>query len=106
MRYVNNNIIASITFTTCIYQGPFSAILSALGVEAFSGAIFGRGVGRIWLDNVQCSGSERLLMNCLANSSGINSCTHAQDAGVRCPLGKSMSIMASFFYRHNTFRVY
>ena len=26
-------------------------------------------------------------MNCKANSSGVNSCTHAQDVGVRCPPG-------------------
>ena len=26
-------------------------------------------------------------MNCTASSNGVNSCTHAQDAGVRCPTG-------------------
>ncbi len=49
--------------------------------------MFGEGAGVIWLDNVQCVGSERVLMNCTANSSGNNSCTHAQDAGVRCLTG-------------------
>ena len=48
---------------------------------------FGQGTGRIWLDNVQCTGSQRALMDCAASSSGNNSCTHAQDAGVRCPTG-------------------
>ena len=61
-------------------------ILSS-GTEALSGASFGEGTGRIWLDSVQCTGNERMLSNCIANSSGVNSCTHAQDAGVRCPLG-------------------
>ena len=64
-------------------------------VQALSGASFGQGTGRIWLNNVQCSGSERMLMNCTASSTGINSCTHAQDAGVRCPLGKQSLIKAS-----------
>ena len=50
-------------------------------------ATFGEGGGRIWLDNVQCTGSERELMSCTASSSGVNSCTHTQDAGVRCQYG-------------------
>ena len=57
------------------------------GATALSQATFGEGTGRIWLDNVQCTGSERALMNCTASSNGVNSCTHAQDAGVRCPTG-------------------
>ena len=58
-----------------------------LGSVAVRGASFGEGIGRIWLDNVQCTGSERQLRNCSMDSGGINSCTHAQDAGVRCSLG-------------------
>ncbi len=50
-------------------------------------AQFGEGIGRIWLDSVQCVGSETDLTDCRANSIGIHSCTHAQDAGVRCPPG-------------------
>ena len=52
-----------------------------------AGATFGEGTGRIWLDSVQCRGGEEELINCTASSNGVNSCTHAQDAGVRCPLG-------------------
>ena len=48
---------------------------------------FTEGGGRIWLDNVQCTGTERTLINCTASSSGVNSCTHAQDAGVSCQHG-------------------
>ncbi len=57
------------------------------GSVALSGGSFGEGTGRIWLDNVQCTGNERQLMNCTSSSSGVNSCTHAQDAGVRCASG-------------------
>ena len=56
-------------------------------MTALSQATFGEGTGRIWLDNVQCTGSERGLMNCTASSNGVNSCMHTQDAGVRCLTG-------------------
>ena len=58
-----------------------------LGAEVVSGAVFGEGTGRVWLDNVECTGSERTLMDCTASSNGDNNCTHAQDAGVRCQPG-------------------
>ena len=49
--------------------------------------MFGEGSGRIWLTDVQCTGNERMLSNCAANSTGVNACTHVQDAAVRCPPG-------------------
>ena len=55
---------------------------------AVIGGRFGEGMGRIWLDNVQCTGTERELTSCISNSSGVNDCTHAQDAGVKCEAGK------------------
>ena len=38
----------------------------------------------IWLSNVQCGGSESRLIDCPANSLGLNSCGHSQDVGVAC----------------------
>ena len=68
-------------FSGSILNGIF------VGAVALYQASFGEGTGRIWLDNVQCTGSERALINCTAESNGVNSCTHAQDAGVRCQSG-------------------
>ena len=45
---------------------------------------FTNGVGRIWLDEVRCTGSESRLIDCPANPIGIEDCTHPEDAGVRC----------------------
>ena len=67
-----------------------------VGSEALGEARFGSGTGRIWLDSVQCMGTERALSNCVANSSGINSCMHTQDAGVRCPPGKTKLLLQLF----------
>ena len=48
---------------------------------------FDPGTGQIWLDDVTCTGTEKELMNCTANSTGNNTCIHAQDAGVKCSKG-------------------
>ena len=39
---------------------------------------------QIWLDNVQCRGTEISLLDCSANLVGIHNCIHSEDAGVRC----------------------
>ena len=38
----------------------------------------------IWLDQVECLGTESRLTDCLADPFGVHDCTHADDAGVRC----------------------
>ena len=38
----------------------------------------------IWLDDVQCQGSETRLIDCPANALGSHNCGHSEDAGVRC----------------------
>jgi len=42
------------------------------------------GTGQIWLDNVQCTGTEDFLIDCPANPVGTHNCVHFEDAGVRC----------------------
>ena len=49
---------------------------------SYSNAYFGQGTGPIHLDNVGCSGSESVLVQC--NHLTATSCVHAEDAGVRC----------------------
>ncbi|XP_065276718.1 deleted in malignant brain tumors 1 protein-like [Emys orbicularis] len=48
------------------------------------GAGFGRGSDRIWLDNVNCTGTEVALSDCRARPWGENDCTHGEDAGAVC----------------------
>ncbi|XP_047657105.1 deleted in malignant brain tumors 1 protein-like [Tachysurus fulvidraco] len=56
-------------------------------VTAHQSAHFGQGSGEIWLNNVQCSGSESTITNCTHRGFGVNNCSHSKDAGVTCSVG-------------------
>ena len=56
-------------------------------VRVSRGAEFGAGTGRIWLDNVNCVGTENMLSSCRASPWGSHDCRHNEDAGVVCRTG-------------------
>ena len=47
-------------------------------------AYYGQGSGPIWLDDVQCAGTEERLLDCTAQPVGDHNCGHHEDVGVVC----------------------
>ncbi len=52
------------------------------GASSFDSSQFGQGSGPIFLDEVDCSGSEERLLDCSHTSS--HDCLHIEDVSVRC----------------------
>uniref|UniRef100_A0A8C6UU99 SRCR domain-containing protein n=1 Tax=Neogobius melanostomus TaxID=47308 RepID=A0A8C6UU99_9GOBI len=42
------------------------------------------GTGKIWLDELQCRGTETDIFNCPHLAMGINDCNHNEDVGLQC----------------------
>ena len=53
-------------------------------LNAYHYAHYGQGTGPILLDNVDCLGSESLLISCNHGEVGNHNCQHKEDASVRC----------------------
>ena len=51
---------------------------------AISERHYGQGSGKIWLSDLNCTGTESSIVNCSHSGWGVNNCNHSSDAGVRC----------------------
>ena len=85
-----------IIYFNCLFPLFFSPFLP--GAVGFRRAYFGQGTGRIWLDNVQCSGTETSISSCNKNAYGVHNCGHNEDAGVRCPRETLLYLNTIIYY--------
>ncbi|XP_015277861.1 PREDICTED: deleted in malignant brain tumors 1 protein-like [Gekko japonicus] len=53
-------------------------------IGAPHGARFGMGEDPIWMDDLECTGTESALTECKAKPWGANDCGHGEDASVTC----------------------
>lgn len=51
---------------------------------ALHAGFFGRGVGIIFLDDVECVGNEPSLLNCTHIGIGVSNCQHREDVSLLC----------------------
>ena len=52
------------------------------GARSVMSALYGEGSGPIFLDDVNCTGTESSLLDC--PSTMQHNCQHSEDAGVQC----------------------
>ncbi|NXT51966.1 MARCO protein, partial [Pluvianellus socialis] len=62
-----------------------SVVCRMLGYSrALSAFTAAAGTGKIWLDDVNCSGNENSIFDCPKPNWGVHNCSHNEDAGVEC----------------------
>ena len=69
--------------------------LGYTGGEAHRQAAFGAGTGTIWMDDVQCAGSESRLADCAFAGWGVHNCRHSEDVGVSCGAASSLALASA-----------
>ena len=84
-----------VSFYTCESAMLFQICIfgNIIGAYPQTDAYYGRGSGPIWLDDLQCTGTESSLLQCPHDGIGVAAyyCDHYDDVGVQClDVGKAI----------------
>ena len=69
-------------FTTGIVERFPCVVVRFIGT--FINNRYGAGTGHIWLDDVQCDGTESFIGNCSHDGWGSHNCEHDEDVSIMC----------------------
>lgn len=78
------------------YNHDLSVIIYSTGAAAVSSVVYGAGSGHIFLDELNCKGTETNLEICSNSMFYLNSCKHSNDVGIVCDIGKKRYLTACF----------
>ena len=76
-----------LSFRLIIFVCPsnYYPLFCLTGSQAFRNAEFGEGSGVIFLEGLECDGTESSLLDCPMDVElGLSICDHSDDAGIRC----------------------
>ena len=74
-------------------------IIFAIGSIAVRGNQYGPGVGLIYLDDLECSGTESSLLDCEHRGLSVSNCYHHQDAAVICKNNSKWIVLIKLYYQ-------
>jgi len=57
---------------------------------------FGVKEGQIWIDDIQCNGTESNISECSHSEWGVHNCGHKEDVAVSCMLDSSTSVVTHY----------
>ena len=58
------------------------------GGHVIKGTTYAGGSGPIWLDDLECTGNETSLLDCVHKPWGVSNCAHTEDVAVQCLQGR------------------
>ena len=80
----NNYQHVHLTSTSSVRSDKYQFVITVCLICSFCRFFEGANNQPIYLDDLQCSGTEFLLINCPHNGIGNHNCAHFEDVGLQC----------------------